>query len=356
MRPFSIFKANVYVCFKNRKLIKECISTEGDGVDNQIIHRQLTDLQSALAQQVLGQQHVVKGLILALLANGHVLLEGLPGTAKTRSVKTLADLLHLSQGRVQFTPDLLPSDVIGYEALSTTNDKQIDFNPGPVFNHILLADEINRAPPKVQSALLESMEERQVTVGNTTHTMEEVFLVLATQNPVEQEGTYPLPEAQMDRFLFKIVIDYPDDDIELEIIRLTRGQEATNAQDNIAIDDAEALIKAAREKVHDVFMSESIEKYIVSLVMTTRKPQRYPDSSLQKYIKIGASPRASIALDKASRAHAVLEGRDYVDPDDVRAVVSQVLSHRIALSYSAVADGKSAQDIVDEIVRVTPVL
>ncbi|QQX81628.1 MoxR family ATPase [Shewanella sp. KX20019] len=325
-------------------------------MESQAIYSQLNDLQTALQQQVLGQEHVVRGLVLALLADGHVLLEGLPGTAKTRSVKTLADLLQLSQGRVQFTPDLLPSDVIGYEALSSSASNQIDFNPGPIFNHILLADEINRAPPKVQSALLEAMEERQVTIGNTSHPMEAVFLVLATQNPIEQEGTYPLPEAQMDRFLFKIVIDYPEDATELAIIRLTRGQEVRNDSPAIKIDNAEALIMQARSLVHEVFMSESIEKYIVALVMGTRKPERYPQSELHQYIKIGASPRASIALDKASRAHAVLEGRDYVDPDDVRAVVMAVLSHRIMLSYAAVADGKSAQDVVKELVRVTPVL
>lgn len=325
-------------------------------MDSQAIYSQLHELQAALQQQVLGQEHVVKGLVLALLADGHVLLEGLPGTAKTRSVKTLADLLNLSQGRVQFTPDLLPSDVIGYEALASSESNKIDFKPGPIFNHILLADEINRAPPKVQSALLEAMEERQVTIGNTSHPMPAVFLVLATQNPVEQEGTYPLPEAQMDRFLFKVVIDYPDDETELAIIRLTRGQETQNETESLNIDNAEELITQGRQLVHQVFMSESIEKYIVALVMGTRKPERYPNSELHKYIKIGASPRASIALDKASRAHAVLEGRDYVDPDDVRAVVLAVLSHRLMLSYAAVADGLSAQDVVRELVSVTPVL
>lgn len=325
-------------------------------MDSQAIYSQLHELQAALQQQVLGQEHVVKGLVLALLADGHVLLEGLPGTAKTRSVKTLADLLNLSQGRVQFTPDLLPSDVIGYEALASSESNKIDFKPGPIFNHILLADEINRAPPKVQSALLEAMEERQVTIGNTSHPMPTVFLVLATQNPVEQEGTYPLPEAQMDRFLFKVVIDYPDDETELAIIRLTRGQETQNETESLNIDNAEELITQGRQLVHQVFMSESIEKYIVALVMGTRKPERYPNSELHKYIKIGASPRASIALDKASRAHAVLEGRDYVDPDDVRAVVLAVLSHRLMLSYAAVADGLSAQDVVRELVSVTPVL
>jgi MoxR-like ATPase len=325
-------------------------------MSNQIIYQQLELLKEGLNSQVLGQSHIVNGLILALLADGHVLLEGLPGTAKTRSVKALADLLALSKGRVQFTPDLLPSDVIGYEALSSDRDNKIDFNPGPVFNHILLADEINRAPPKVQSALLEAMEERQVTVGNNSHPMERVFLVMATQNPIEQEGTYPLPEAQMDRFLFKLILDYPDDETELGIIRLVRGQESSKDQGLTALEDAEQLILNLRELVHEVYVSENIEKYIVSLVMGTRKPGRYPETRLADYIKVGASPRASIALDKAARAHAVLAGRDYVDPDDVRAVAIPVLNHRVTLSYAAVADGKSAVDVVTELVKSIPVV
>jgi MoxR-like ATPase len=325
-------------------------------MSNQIIYQQLELLKDGLNSQVLGQSHIVNGLILALLADGHVLLEGLPGTAKTRSVKALADLLALSKGRVQFTPDLLPSDVIGYEALSNGHDNKIDFNPGPVFNHILLADEINRAPPKVQSALLEAMEERQVTVGNNSHPMERVFLVMATQNPIEQEGTYPLPEAQMDRFLFKLILDYPDDETELGIIRLVRGQESSKGHGLIALEDAEQLILSLRDLVHQVYVSENIEKYIVSLVMATRKPERYPETKLAAYIKVGASPRASIALDKAARAHAVLAGRDYVDPDDVRAVAIPVLNHRVTLSYTAVADGKSAVDVVTELVKSIPVV
>lgn len=330
-------------------------------MSNPIIYQQLEQLKEGLNSQVLGQSHIVNGLILALLADGHVLLEGLPGTAKTRSVKALADLLALSKGRVQFTPDLLPSDVIGYEALSnkaieSNSDDVIDFNPGPVFNHILLADEINRAPPKVQSALLEAMEERQVTVGNNSHPMERVFLVMATQNPIEQEGTYPLPEAQMDRFLFKLILDYPDDETELGIIRLVRGQESSRDQGLTALKEAEQLILSLRDIVHDVYVSENIEQYIVSLVMGTRKPERYPETKLADYIKVGASPRASIALDKAARAHAVLSGRDHVDPDDVRAVAIPVLNHRVTLSYAAIADGKSAVDVVTELVKATPVV
>ncbi len=325
-------------------------------MSSQTIFQQLEQLKEGLNSQVLGQSHIVNGLILALLADGHVLLEGLPGTAKTRSVKALADLLALSKGRVQFTPDLLPSDVIGYEALANDRENKIDFNPGPVFSHILLADEINRAPPKVQSALLEAMEERQVTVGNNSHAMERVFLVMATQNPIEQEGTYPLPEAQMDRFLFKLILDYPDDETELGIIRLVRGQESSKDQGLTALKEAEQLILSLRDIVHDIYVSENIEQYIVSLVMGTRKPERYPETKLADYIKVGASPRASIALDKAARAHAVLSGRDHVDPDDVRAVAIPVLNHRVTLSYAAIADGKSAVDVVSELVKATPVV
>ncbi|MEH6454111.1 MAG: AAA family ATPase, partial [Psychromonas sp.] len=211
-------------------------------MDIQTIYAQLDTLNKGLQSQVLGQEEIIKGLLVALLADGHVLLEGLPGTAKTRSVKVLSELLNLSQGRVQFTPDLLPSDVIGYESLAINNDKKIDFNPGPVFNSVLLADEINRAPPKVQSALLEAMEERQVTVGNHSHKMQDVFMVMATQNPIEQEGTYPLPEAQMDRFIFKLILDYPNHDTELQIIRLVRAQNKQKSMQLTPLENAQALI------------------------------------------------------------------------------------------------------------------
>ncbi len=321
-------------------------------MDKQTIYAQLDQLNNGLQSQVLGQSHIVKGLLVALLADGHVLLEGLPGTAKTRSVKALSELLNLSQGRVQFTPDLLPSDVIGYESLATNNDKQIDFNPGPVFNSVLLADEINRAPPKVQSALLEAMEERQVTVGNHSHKMQDVFMVLATQNPIEQEGTYPLPEAQMDRFIFKLILDYPDHDTELEIIGLVRSQNKAKSMQLTALENAQQLILTARELVDEVYISENIEQYIVSIVMATRQPSE----QIAEFIRVGASPRASIALDKAARAHAVLAGRDYVDPDDVRAVVVSVLNHRITLSYNAIAKSKSASQVVTELVKAIPVL
>ena len=325
-------------------------------MNKQSIYDQLGLLNQGLQSQVLGQSDIVEGLLVALLADGHVLLEGLPGTAKTRSVKVLSELLNLSQGRVQFTPDLLPSDVIGYESLVTSAEQEIRFNPGPIFNSVLLADEINRAPPKVQSALLEAMEERQVTVGNNSHKMQPVFMVLATQNPIEQEGTYPLPEAQMDRFIFKLIIDYPNESTELEIIRLVRSQNKQKAQKLTPIENAEVLIREARKLVDEVYISENIEKYIVSLIMATRDPKRTGDDQLSALIKVGASPRASIALDKSARAHAVLQGRDFVDPDDVRAVAVSVLNHRITLSYDAVAKGKSASEVVIDLIKAVPVL
>jgi len=325
-------------------------------MNKESVYEQLSLLNQGLQSQVLGQSEIVEGLLVALLADGHVLLEGLPGTAKTRSVKVLSELLQLSQGRVQFTPDLLPSDVIGYESLNTSNEQQISFNPGPIFNSVLLADEINRAPPKVQSALLEAMEERQVTVGNNSHKMQPVFMVLATQNPIEQEGTYPLPEAQMDRFIFKLIIDYPNENTELEIIRLVRSQNKQQAEKLTPIADAEVLISEARALVDAVYISENIEKYIVSLIMATRDPSRTDNQDLISLIKVGASPRASIALDKAARAHAVLQGRDFVDPDDVRAVAVSVLNHRITLSYDAVAKGKSASEVVIDLIKAVPVL
>lgn len=320
------------------------------------IYQGLEQLKQGLQTQVLGQETIVDKLVLALLADGHVLLEGLPGTAKTRSVKALSQLLGLSQGRVQFTPDLLPSDVIGYESLAASEQQQFEFHAGPVFNQVLLADEINRAPPKVQSALLEAMEERQVTVGNHSHQMDPIFLVMATQNPVEQEGTYPLPEAQMDRFLFKLVLNYPDDATELAIIRLVRQQKQAKSQAISVIEQAGSLILAARDLVESVYVSENIEQYIVALIMATRHPERYREHAFSQYIAIGASPRASIALDVAARAHAVLCQRDHVDPDDIRAVAVAVLSHRISLSYQAMADKKTAVEVIEQLVTAVAVV
>ncbi|MBY5946884.1 AAA family ATPase [Photobacterium rosenbergii] len=305
-------------------------------------------------KSVIGQRHVVEALVIGLLANGHILLEGLPGTAKTRSVKSLANLLNTEFGRIQFTPDLLPSDVTGTEIYQDLDGKpQLHFQPGPIFNSIVLADEVNRAPAKVQAALLEAMAEGTITVGDTTHHLPELFMVLATQNPVEQEGTYPLPEAQMDRFMMKVTVEYPEDDAELDIIRLVRGEELgagesrTEGQTQTYIETD--LVLEARRQLPNVAVSDLVERYIVALVMATRKPERYPDSSLSAWIEVGSSPRASIALDKCARAYAWLQGRDHVLPDDVRAMAPMVLGHRFTLSYDALADGISHLRIVEEL-------
>ncbi len=305
-----------------------------------------------MQSSVLGQEHLVESLIVTLLANGNVLLEGLPGTAKTRSIKTMAKVLEADLGRIQFTADLLPSDVTGTEIFQEFNGKQmLSFQPGPVFNNLVLADEINRAPAKVQGALLEAMEERQVTVAGQTHPLPELFMVLATQNPIEQEGTYPLPEAQMDRFLMKINIDYPNEETELAVMRLVRGEEQHGESDSdTSLRVSQQDIFDARAQIHTIHIAPSVEQYMVALVMATREPQRY-ESDLKNWIEVGASPRASIALDKCSRAYAWMQGKDFVDPDDVRSVLHSVLRHRLILSYEAAADGVSTDQVIDEIVR-----
>ncbi|MUI54643.1 AAA family ATPase [Aliivibrio fischeri] len=310
----------------------------------------VTELFDHVNRSVIGQPHVVKSLIIGLLTNGHVLLEGLPGTAKTRSIKTLAEALDVSFGRIQFTPDLLPSDVTGTEVYQEINGKpQLHFQAGPIFNSIVLADEINRAPAKVQAALLEAMAEGTITIGDNTHDLPELFMVLATQNPVEQEGTYPLPEAQMDRFMMKVNVDYPDDAAEKEIIRLVRNEEEQtndNKQNKKAVHIDPNAILTGRKELATVHVSDIAENYIVALVMATRHPERYPHTQLVKWIEVGSSPRASIALDKCARAHAWLENRMHVLPDDIRAVAHSVLGHRISLSYDALADGITSKEVV----------
>lgn len=313
----------------------------------------INQLIAQTEQSVIGQSHVVQALVIGLLTNGHILLEGLPGTAKTRSVKSLANLLNTSFGRIQFTPDLLPSDVTGTEVYQEVEGKpQLHFQPGPIFNSIVLADEVNRAPAKVQAALLEAMAEGTITVGDKTHQLPDLFMVLATQNPVEQEGTYPLPEAQMDRFIMKVTVDYPHDEAERDIIRLVRSEElgalneASHAEKQFI--EPELVLEARRQLPH-ISVSDLVEKYIVALVMATRQPERYPESQLHAWIEIGASPRASIALDKCSRAYAWLQGRDHVTPDDVRAMVPFVLGHRFSLSYDALADGVNHLGVVNEL-------
>ncbi len=308
-------------------------------------------LQNTLDVSIIGQSHLIRTLLMALLTNGNVLLEGLPGTAKTRSIRMLAKGLQADLGRIQFTPDLLPSDVTGTEVYHDDGGKsQLTFQPGPLFNNLVLADEINRAPAKVQSALLEAMEEKQITVAGKTYLLPKLFMVLATQNPIEQEGTYPLPEAQMDRFIMKINIDYPDDEAELAIVRLVRGEEESSPIVEAKGTDQQHIFKA-REEIHALHISENVEKYIVALVMATRDLDRYEGSPLKGWIEVGSSPRASIALDKCARANAWLKGRDFVDPDDVRAVIHSVMRHRLILSYEAMADGVTSDQAIDEIVK-----
>ncbi len=315
--------------------------------DHQQAFAQLSD---AMNRAVIGQEHVVRTLIIALLTNGNILLEGLPGTAKTRSVRTLARVLEATLGRIQFTPDLLPSDVTGTEIYQEVDGRQeLRFQEGPVFNNIVLADEINRAPAKVQAALLEAMEERTVTVAGQSHQLPPLFMVLATQNPIEQEGTYPLPEAQMDRFIMKINVDYPDDAAEEGIIRLVRGEESGDAPDEPRL--SQEIVFAARRALGAIQVSPNIDRYVVALVMATRDPQRYEDSRLKDWIRVGSSPRASIALDKCARAAAWLAGRDYVTPEDVRSIAHGVLRHRLILSYDALAEDVGADKVIDEILQ-----
>ncbi len=309
---------------------------------------QIIEIQKRMGEAIIGQQTVIERLMIALLANGNVLMEGLPGTAKTRSIKTLSKLIESQFSRVQFTPDLLPSDVTGSEIYREHNGT-FEFQPGPLFGNLILADEINRAPAKVQAALLEAMEERQVTVAGKTHKLPDLFLVLATQNPIEQEGTYPLPEAQMDRFLIYVKVPYPSSDNELSILRLVRSENTGSASEAREPVSQETIF-AARKEVGAVHIAETAEQYIVDLVIASREPARYGDE-LAKWIQIGASPRATIALDAAARARAWLRGNDFVSPEDIQAVAPACLAHRLHLSYEAEAEGKSREDVVDAILE-----
>ena len=312
------------------------------------VHQEFLSLSEGVQQAIIGQEAVVERLLIALLANGHVLMEGLPGTAKTRSIKTLSSLIESEFRRVQFTPDLLPSDVTGSE-IYREQTGEFDFQPGPIFGNLVLADEINRAPAKVQAALLEAMEERQVTVAGTTHKLPELFLVLATQNPIEQEGTYPLPEAQMDRFLVYVKVPYPPAENELAILRLVRSERSGGNNGKPELTTQEAIFEA-RKQVNAIHIAESVEQYVVDLVIATRQPIRYSDD-LARLINVGASPRATIALDAAARARAWLRGKDFVSPEDIQAVAPACLAHRVHLSYEAEAEGKSREDVIDAILE-----
>ncbi|MEH6709703.1 MAG: MoxR family ATPase [Paraglaciecola polaris] len=313
---------------------------------------QFSQLQTYLDSQIIGQPTLTQNLLVALLADGHLLVEGPPGLAKTRAVNSLANGVEGDFHRVQFTPDLLPADLTGTD-IYRPETGQFDFQKGPLFHNLVLADEINRAPAKVQSALLEAMAERQITVGNKTYPLPELFLVMATQNPIEQEGTYPLPEAQLDRFLMHLEIDYPGAETELAVLKLTRNEAFNTAPVN-APSLSQHDIFSARKALLEIHLDENLEQYLVELVIATRQPQKY-SKQLASWIEFGASPRATIALDKCARAHAWLMGRDFVGPDNIQAVFHNVLRHRLLLSYEAEAEGVTSNQVLDSILQLVPV-
>jgi len=324
---------------------------------------QILELQQRMGRDIIGQEEVVERLLLAMLCNGNVLIEGLPGLAKTRAVKGLARNMEADFSRIQFTPDLLPADITGSELyLGEEAKERFVFQPGPIFANIVLADEVNRAPAKVQAALLEAMEERQITVAGTTHKLPRLFMVMATQNPIEQEGTYPLPEAQMDRFLMHVFITYTDDLSERDVVRLVRDEErASGHQDEGGETAPEALppiaqqfVFEARTEIGAVEIGEAMENYLVAIIAASRRPAEVSEE-LARYIQVGASPRGSIALDRCSRAHAWLNGSDQVTPDNIRAVVNDCLRHRVKLSYEAQADGLTSDDVINQLVKLVAV-
>ncbi|TRX57383.1 AAA family ATPase [Thalassomonas sp. M1454] len=309
-------------------------------------------LKEHLSEQIVGQHALVENLLIALLADGHLIVEGPPGLAKTRAVNALADGVKADFHRIQFTPDLLPADLTGTDIYRPENGT-FEFQPGPLFQNLILADEINRAPAKVQSALLEAMAEGQVTVGKTTYKLPDLFLVMATQNPLEQEGTYPLPEAQLDRFLMHLEIDYPNAAAELDILRLNRG-EALDGSSKPLEQISQEEIFAARKETLEIYLAPVLEQYIVDLIMATRDGEKY-DEKLGKWLAYGASPRATIALDRCSRARAWLNGRDFVSPEDIQAVFHNVLRHRLMVTYQAEAEGITSNQILDHILSLVAV-
>ena len=314
------------------------------------IQTSIIDLKQYITQHIVGQEQLVDRLLIALLADGHLLVEGPPGLAKTRAIKVLGAGIECEFHRVQFTPDLLPADLTGTEVYRP-QDGSFKFQRGPLFHHLVLDDEINRAPAKVQSALLEAMAERQITIGRETYRLPELFLVMATQNPLEQEGTYPLPEAQLDRFLMHVVITYPLETDEKSILHLARSEARS---EDVKNSNLKHIIRQqdvfdARNAVLDMYLSDDLEKYLLEIVLATRKPAVYGDD-LAGWLEYGASPRATIALDRCARAHAWLAGRDYVGPDDIQAIAPDVLRHRVILNYEAAADGITAERLVTELI------
>ena len=312
----------------------------------------LANLEHWLGQQIVGQQDLIHKLLIALLADGHLLVEGAPGLAKTRAIKQMAEGIEGDFHRIQFTPDLLPGDITGTDIFRPQTGT-FEFQQGPIFNNLVLADEINRAPAKVQSALLEAMAERQVSIGSKTYPLPPLFLVMATQNPIEQEGTYPLPEAQLDRFLMHVRVSYPDRDAEQAILRLARSEASgEQSQPDRAVSQADTF--AARQGALEVHMAPAVEEYIIQLVIATRDPSLY-DAELADWLEYGASPRATIALDRCARANAWIEGRDYVSPDDVQKVVFDCLRHRLIVSFEAEAAGVTSDQIIGRLIERIPV-
>ncbi len=333
--------------------MKQVDVSSSHSVQQQVLH-----LSAHLNSRILGQKNLISRLMIALLADGHLLVEGAPGLAKTRAVKELSVGVEGHFHRIQFTPDLLPGDLTGTD-IYHPEDGSFVFQPGPIFHNMVLADEINRAPAKVQSALLEAMAERQVTIGGKTYPLPELFLVMATQNPIEQEGTYPLPEAQLDRFLMYVKIGYPDADVEHDILLLARREALaanTFSESPVAIKEpvtplSQKSLFAARSEVLNVHMSEGLENYLVQLVVATRKPDVY-SKELGRWLRFGASPRATIALDRCAKAHAWLSGRDFVTPEDIHVIAHDVLRHRILLTFEAEAEGISSDDFIDELLTL----
>lgn len=318
------------------------------------LQQHVLNLKQHLNKRILGQEALVSRLLIALLADGHLLVEGAPGLAKTRAVKELSQMIEGDFHRIQFTPDLLPGDLTGTDVFHP-QDGSFVFQSGPIFHHLLLADEINRAPAKVQAALLEAMAERQVTIGGKTYPLPELFLVMATQNPIEQEGTYPLPEAQLDRFLMYVTVDYPDATVEHDILTLAR-RESMGISDSMTTVDriSQATLFAARREVLNVHTTKALEDYLVKLVIATRNPAPY-SAEMASWIRYGASPRATIALDRCAKAHAWLAGRDFVTPEDIQILAHDVLRHRILLSFEAEADGIRPDDFIDALLRLVAV-
>lgn len=312
-------------------------------------HRaEILALRQFLSNQILGQEKLIDRLLIALLADGHILVEGAPGLAKTKAIKELSEGMEAGFQRIQFTPDLLPADITGSE-IYRAETASFEFQKGPIFHNLILADEINRAPAKVQSALLEAMAERQVSVGNNTYPLSPLFLVMATQNPIEQEGTYPLPEAQLDRFLMHVRIGYPESSVERQILNLTRN-EALHGEAKAEHKVSQQAIFTARAEIMQLYMADVVEEYLVQLIMATRQPENY-DAQLADWISYGASPRATIALDRCARAHAWLNERDFVSPEDVQAVLFDILRHRLILSFEAEAEGITPDQVIQRILE-----